>query len=245
MKKSIQYIVLVISIVSILSRCGIDPVGDSGGASETVSIIVTDSVLYGKAVTITEDDEILVNPLVSVSLYEADFLPIFSEAVNNFSKTTVSDTNGEFTFRHNGAGYYNVCAKDIVTGRSLFIDSIMVRQDERDSVGAAFDDGGQVSGKIYAIDTLISDTVPAFKFHVFIIGTPFLSITDIQGVFSLDSIPQGAYVVKVVEQVSDTSLIVSDSTINSINNLESTPVSLNPGDTLQNFDIYVTQKLGI
>ncbi len=243
MKKSIQYLVLAICIVNILSRCGIDPLGDSGGASETVSIIVTDSVLYGKAVTITEDDEVLVNPSVTVSLYEADFLPIFSsEAVNNFTNTTVSDTNGEFTFRHIGAGYYNVYAKDVITGRVLFIDSLWVRQNERDSVGAAFDDGGRVSGNIYAIDTLTSDTVPAFKFQVFVAGTPFRSITDIQGAFSLDSIPQGAYAVRVVELAQDTSWIIADSTINSINNSESIPVSLNSGDTLQNFDIYVTQK---
>lgn len=241
MKKSIQYIICIISMVSILSRCGTDPVGDTGGASETVAIIVTDSMLYGSAVTITEDDEVLANPSVVVSLYEADFLPIFSDNVNNFTNTTSSDTNGEFSFRHNGVGYYSIHAKDVVTGRSLFIDSIWVRQGEYDSVNATFDDGGSVSGAIFVIDSITSDTVTAANYSVFITGSPFLTVTDIQGRFTFDTLPRGDYAVRSIGGIQDTSWIVTDSTVNIINQLKSTPVSIDPGDTLQNIDIYLIQ----
>lgn len=241
MKKCFAYIICILGIVGMFYSCGVGPEADTGGASETVAIIITDSAFYGQATIITEDNVGLVNPYVTVSLYEADYLPFFSGTINNFTNSTSSDSNGEFAFNHKGIGYYNLYAKDVVSGKSLFFDSVEVLQGEVDTIEAQFNETGGITGTIFIIDSISGDTVNADDHYVFIMGSPFLALTDLQGAFSLDTLSEGSYTIRSITAAPETSWVNMDSLINTIVNKKGKKASVQPGDTLEDINMYLMQ----
>ncbi len=242
MIKNFVYIALVGFTLWLSGGCGTGPVVDTGGASETVSIIITDTAFYGKTSIIDDEGVVSVNSFVDVHFYESDFLPIFPSSVNNITSSTASDSNGEFLMRHKGAGYYSIYAKDIISRKALFYDSIEVSEGELDTIEAAFDPVSTISGFVSVVDTGNGDTTQVSEYYIYVTGTPFLTITGNLGAFSLDTLPQGNYAIKTVEVIPETAWVDIGEAIIKLNNKPAKNVSVTPGDTVKNIDIFVLQK---
>lgn len=240
MIKIFVYIIFAGLTLWLSEGCGTAQVVDTGGASETVSIIITDTVFYGKAL-ITDNDEIVsVNSFVDVHFYESDFLPMFPLSDKNITSSTATDISGEFSIRHTGVGYYSIYSKDAITGKTLFCDSVEVLKGKLDTIEAVFDIACTISGSVSVVDTASNDTTKVSKYYVYAIGTPFWTTTGSLGAFLLDTLPKGSYLIKAFNMTQvDTSLI---NEIEEKNTKSAKIVSVIPGDTVGNIDIFIIKK---
>ena len=192
MKSYVQNILCLFLSIIVLNHCGFDHTADSGGASETIAIIVTDSMIYGEAAMVSEDGDSAIEGL-EVKLYVCDYLPFFPNTPGNFYDSTLSDENGEFRFLNISNGCYNIFAANTLTGKSVFIDSIFVSGGVNDTVYDSLTIPGGVSGNVYSISGSTGDTSAAVLYSVFVFGSQFFVNTDSNGAFLLDSIPRGYY----------------------------------------------------
>ena len=239
MKNRIIHMLVTVLMVCILHNCGVGPVGDTGGASETIAIMVTDTVLSGRATRISADSVGIANTDVIVSAYALDYLPFMTRSANNFTISSAADVQGEFRCDLRGAGYYNVYVKDTHTGKSLFIDSIPVSQGSRDTIYDTLSYGGSMRGTVYFVDSSRADTSGAFNYYVFITGSPFVTRTDPLGTFFLDTLPEARYTIKTLSSASLDSLVNSfDILQNMINRIPGEAVSIQEGEALEGILIY-------
>lgn len=192
MKSYVQNILCLFISAILLNHCGLDHTVDSGGASETIAIVVTDSMIYGEATIVTEDGDSAIEGL-DVKLYACDYLPFFPNTPNNFYDSILSDENGEFRFSNINTGCYNIFAANTLTGKSVFIDSIVISADVNDTVYDSLTVPGGISGNVYSISGSTGDTSAAALYSVFAFGAQFFVNTDFNGAFLLDSIPRGYY----------------------------------------------------
>jgi len=192
MKSYVQNILCLFFSILVLNHCGINDTADSGGASETIAVVVTDSIIYGEAVMVTEDGDYGIEGL-GVKIYTCDYQPFFPNTPSNFYDSTLSDENGEFIFTDIHTGFYNIFAANTLTGNSVFIDSIFVSAGVNDTVYDSLTIPGGISGHVYSISGSTGDTSAAALYSVFAFGTQFFVNTDANGAFLLDSIPRGYY----------------------------------------------------
>lgn len=243
MKSYVQNILCLFIGAILLNHCGLDHTVDSGGASETIAIVVTDSVIYGEATIVSEDGDSGIQGL-DVKLYAVGYLPFFPNTPNNFYDSTLSDENGEFRFSNINTGCYNIFAANTLTGKSVFIDSIVISGGVNDTVYDSLTIPGGISGHIYSISSNSGDTSIAVLYNVFIFGSQFLENTDSNGAFLLDSIPKGYYT--LYSAPIDSILNSSDSIstgfiiyyINKTNEMPETDI-VQSGEVLEGREIYL------
>ncbi|MCI0473255.1 MAG: hypothetical protein L0Y76_06715, partial [Ignavibacteria bacterium] len=150
MNNRIKSIPWTFIIVFILHQCGVGPVTDSGGASETIAVFVTDSIVYGKVAAKTESGDSAMQG-VTVKLFDKNYLPFYPNSDFNFYDSAISNEFGDFSFSIIKQGLYKIYAQNTLAGRSAFIDSIIIRDSINDTVYDSLVDPGNVSGQVYSV----------------------------------------------------------------------------------------------
>lgn len=243
MKNIIKNIIYAFTVIFIVTYCTNNVITDSGGASETIAIVIIGSNIYGEATKLSEENIESANPDVIVSLFEIDYLPFpFLELnVNNFTNKTSSVINGEFQFTNVKTGYYNIYAKDTITGKAVLFDSIAVFRGVEDTIYDSLTYPGSFAGYVNIISSN-NDTSNAVGYDVYIPGSHFATVTDIDGAYSLDSLPVGWYnVLSMSLSILMDSIKTDnpDTLMNILNNADGNTVSVKSKDTQEGVNIYI------
>jgi len=241
MNKRIQGILQMFILVFLMHRCGVGPVTDSGGASETIAVIVTDSGVIGNVFAKKESGDSAMQG-VTVKLFDKNYLPFYPNSNFNFYASAISDEFGDFSFSIIKQGLYKIYAQNTLAGRSAFIDSIIIRDSIIDTVYDSLVDPGNVSGQVYSVLSN-NDTIAAPYYHVFILGTPFRSRTGATGAFLLNSIPEGYYtllsapdsIFSTIDSLNNMTALQYISIINENNTID----TVKPGKTLTGKEIFL------
>ncbi len=245
MIKQMRNIAWLACVGAVFHQCGVGPVGDTGGASETVAIVINGLTITGETKKKTEDNIEQSNPDVLLQIYDNDFLPYpyFLNSLNNITKSTVSDSSGVFQFTDMREGIYNLLGKDVASGKSVFISNIKVGSGINDTIAGMFSYPGSIGGSVRII-TATSDTVAAVGYDVFIPGTPFKTAADSGGAFQLDTLPRGEYFIlsTSISGLMDTAWTDHpDSLIGMIIGMEGDTVPLESDEIISDLDI-ILQK---
>lgn len=125
----------------------------------------------------------------TVYLFSSDYYPYND---SGFSRTTITDGSGAFSFNNLEIGEYAIYCKLADSDLSVFVKLTLNRSDGWGITDTVFPFGenGSFSGKL--ID---ATGVPLSLYDVYIPGSPFFTVTDSSGAFVIDNIPEGNYMV--------------------------------------------------
>jgi hypothetical protein len=170
----------------------VDSSGSGTLTTNGIRISSRNSALRGNVFTILADSsqEIPARGMgISLQVFRSDYQPY---DYKGFSATMTLDSTGSFEYDSLESGSYNVLSYDTVNAVGVFIANIPVGDSIRDySLKQLFDSLGIIKGSVNSISTMESN----YR-GVYITGTPFFTLTDSAGAFSLMRIPMGAYEVK-------------------------------------------------
>jgi hypothetical protein len=147
--------------------------GDIAGASETTNGIVVAS--WNASVSIEAA------PGVAVSIYSENYEPVFRQGV---SEVGVTDSTGHILFDSLIPGHYNVLARNLTQSTAAFVPAVAVFSDSSSRRPARLDTSGSIEGVVSGVIGVIA---------VFVTGSPFQTMVDQSGTFSLQGIPAGVY----------------------------------------------------
>jgi hypothetical protein len=222
-------------IAAIITTCVVNPASDTGGASETVAVIITDSTFSGSVKNLDDNGEPVANTRLLISVYAIDYLPLILSDKLNFTISTATNQSGAFTIKHRGPGLYNLYLRDTASGFSTFIDSVVVTRNILDTIVDSLAAGMVVGGALFLVDSIQLDTTKAVRYRLVIAGTGFSCRTDSSGLFSFGTLPQGSYNVKTLSSsTSDSIGWLSNIALNQLLNKNKgfSFSVLNPHDTL-------------
>lgn len=165
----------------LLCQCGKNIAGSETTNGDQIIVTATDDRIYGTA------------PVGhTIYLFSSDYCPYND---SGFSSTVNSDTSGTFSFNNIEEGEYALYCKLSNSDLSAFVQLIQIQSyNLNTSDTVAFDENGSFSGKL--ID---SSGTPMSQFNVYISGSPFFTITDSLGIYVLDNIPEGNYMLTFIE----------------------------------------------
>jgi hypothetical protein len=197
-------------------------------------------LIFGRAVITSGELAESPNPDISLSLFAKTFTPLLdTNSTLNFSEFAFTDQNGEFRCVPRGYGEYTLYIKDGHTGKSAFIDKIILFAGILDTLYDSLTYPGSISGNIYLLDSLTKDTSAAVGWHVFIAATPFKTVTGTDGTFKLDTIPEGIYSLSVAAPSFDPYTKYTIAPIYEISDQRGSPFLIRAGAALESRDIYI------
>jgi hypothetical protein len=184
------------ALMCLLAMCqGPDVAGNS---SQTGSGGVTVASVKGIVSGMTSPD-------ASVSIYVTDY--VVNSNRNLFADTVLADKTGKFAFDSINDSYYNLLVIDSV-GKMGFIQNIPVFKDTIFNTSLVkLENTGSVKGVAYS-----SGEMALGSALVRVKGSPFFTIADSYGVFNLESLPNGALTLQIVNnQVVTINTVIVDS----------------------------------
>jgi hypothetical protein len=191
-----------IALIAVLAQfgCSTQIVG-TGGASETVAIVVTDNRISG-AISIQDDPAgALNNSEYLVGVYDTAFLPLHPDSNANFRDTTAFP-DADFSFTGLRTGTYNLYIQNRASKKALFLASIALPARTQNTREGTLKPCGSISGVIYHLpDSAGTDTTTFPLAWVFVTGSPFLSISNQVGHYMLSDIPEGSYRLSILSNV--------------------------------------------
>lgn len=131
-----------------------------------------------------------------VELYSSDFYPHTNKG---YKKSTTIDSNMIYKFTNLESGTYNLYCHSVTNDTSVFIQKIHI--DELNGTNTDtidFTTTGSVSGNL--IDT---NSEPIQNAHVYIIGSPFYTVTNNSGSYTINEIPAGSYKIEFIYEYRD------------------------------------------
>jgi hypothetical protein len=229
--------VYLLIIPVLVNYCTNSVVSDTGGASETIAIIINNSTIHGKVAKHSENGQSAM-PGLHIKIYEDDYITFVDSASINFVDSTVSDSNGEFRFTGIKTGNYNLYAQNMESGNSVFIESI-VMSGSSDTLYDTLTTPGSLSGIVKTVKVVVDslndslfDTASASLYDVYIPGSPFVSAAGTDGDFIMNSISKGMYNVlsmRAQSYIDSSSWNSMDSIISVINNAQGKAVTVQSG----------------
>jgi hypothetical protein len=183
-----------IALIAFLVQCGCSTqIVGTGGASETVAIVVTDNRLSG-TISIQDDPAgALKNSEYFVGVYDTVFIPLLPDSNANFRDTTAFP-DAAFSFTNLRTGTYNLYIQNRASKKALFLASIAIPAPTQNTREGTLKPCGSISGVIYQLpDSVRTDTTTIPPAWVFVNGSPFLCISNQIGHYMLSDIPEASY----------------------------------------------------
>lgn len=170
-----SHILLFGIIAQLLFSCSNNIAGSETTNGDKIIVTATADKIYGTAPAGN-----------TIHLFSNNYCPYKD---SGFSGVCKVDTSGTFSFSNLLQGEYTIHCTRANPDSSAIIQSIMVQPNNFNSSDtAAFDENGSFSGIL-----LDSYGVPLSQSYVYISGSPFFSITDSSGMYSISAVPKGNY----------------------------------------------------
>ncbi len=160
-----------------LCSCGNNLAGSETTNGDEVMVTATADSIYGTAPAGNK-----------VYLFSSHYCPYND---SGFSSVSEADTSGTFSFSNLAEGEYTIYCKLANSDSSVIVQSIQIQSNHLNTPDTvAFDENGSFSGKL--ID---SSGIPLSQSYVYISGSSFFTITDSLGMYVLNAMPKGNYLV--------------------------------------------------
>ncbi len=188
MKRWILTITIMATFGAMVIRCssGTGIADNSGSASETVNArVIVDHQVVSVDLNSREpfDPELTLIPSLAAGPGTEALHTSFGDP----------DSTGRFRLEIAAKGYYSVLAVNRTDSRSLLIDSILVGEDNIDTLDDTLATPGTVYGTLKPPEARdLSDLAVAIQ------GSPFYGICDSAGTFSISDVPPGTHSLAVV-----------------------------------------------
>ncbi len=237
---NIKNILCILCFLFMLNHCTNTFTSGSGGASETIAIFIKGTTISGEAKINLKDEQSQNSDLI-IYLFADYYTTYVANSTDNFVDTTTSDINGKFEFSSLKYGKYNLYAKNKITGKSVFVYSIVISSDSDYSITDQLNYPGSVSGNVYIRDSSSNQYINAVYYDVYILGSPFATKTDNKGEFLLYSIPPGNYKIQSlhVDNFLDTAWNSNDILLNSVSQANGNAVSVESDVVSEGENIYL------
>lgn len=229
---------LLFAVVLALLACT-PRITDSGGASETVAVVMEGSRISGTISLQNGSPDQAGNAMYFVGVYDTSYLPLFFTSDSNFRDTVTAAPTIQFSFDNLQPGKYNLYVLNKSSLKALFMRSLTIPTPSQTTRDGVLKSPGSLTGTLYhAPDSGNADTLTTPYANVFIIGSPFLCLSNQNGRFALFDIPEGSYMLSAY--------ILQDSTVDSTNIItqiytDDHTYELNVGEEKTHIDIYTDQ----
>lgn len=191
----------IVSVLKILSSvlilwaflfcaCSKNTVESGGGGSETVVVVSESKAITG---TVTTVDGKSVERYF-ISLYKNNYSPLISLTADNYSDTAYPSLNGAFSFSNLDTGLYNLIVYDTGCQQAVIINNIQVAQDAMYNYQDTLSGTGNLQMVVVGGNSVI----------VYLQGTPYFSIRDVQNHCNFSSLPAGNFSAKIIKHENTT-----------------------------------------
>jgi hypothetical protein len=128
------------------------------------------------------------NPGNEVMCFTSTFNP---DSNTGYCDTVTADSNGNFNFRNLKISEYNVFSYSRNKDSSAIIQKLNVGITKKDT-SVLFSQSAIVSGKTMSNGVALSGA------RVYLMGTPFITTSDMNGLFTIKNVPTGRFLVQSV-----------------------------------------------
>jgi hypothetical protein len=188
-RKIVACLVWIAAVLITLTSCSrstaVAPPPGGSGTETTAAITMADSL------RVRLDG---VSQNVKIQVFASSYSP---HSRLGYADSAIGTCPGAVALKLPDTGVYSIYIVEMDSGRSLFVDTLPP-SGSADTVLDTLKTPGGFSG------TVVGDSAAAGPrpfYYVFIQGSPFLSLTDTAGAFSLDRVPAGTYWLSVEETI--------------------------------------------
>lgn len=181
--------ILLIIIITMFLQCSAPTPGSGTQTTNGICIIMSQNSLSGYLYAIDNENiqkKITGSSSIQLQLFSTKYQPYDSQG---FYKPIPIDSNGDFTADFLENGTYNLLANDIYSSSALLFSGLSIyASSQKVTKELLFSHWSTIHGTV----TDSSQLNAPFK-GVFIRGTPFFTLTNSSGEFSIEQVPSGNY----------------------------------------------------
>jgi hypothetical protein len=170
-------------------QCSAPTPGSGTQTTNGICISVSQNSLDGYLYTIDNENikkRITGSATIQIQLFSTNYQPYDSQG---FYKSLLIESNGGFAADFLENGTYNLLANDTYSSSALLFSGLSIHDSlQKFTKELPFSHWGTIHGTI----TDSSQLAVPYK-GVFILGTPFFTLTDSLGEFNIGQVPSGSY----------------------------------------------------